>query len=145
MTCKELNELLRNTVGDIIQEHDTVRGIKNKIIKALIGNQGLASMAKWLGFAQKKDPNEKIYDFGVKPLARIGESCGYTLQLVFVKEDDHENIERIKDLNYKFAQRLHELLTEFVQHPENIQPAPTPYGRAVESATADILNDLLME
>jgi len=135
MTCKEINDLLRNIIRDAIVENSTIQGIKHKIIRALVGQQGVAAMNKWLN-----NQGDKIYDFGVKPLSRIAESCGYKLHLVFVRENDTNNIENINALNYKYAEHLSQLIDEFVSSPDLI-PERKEYSTTVNKVVNEILRE----
>lgn len=146
MTCRELNHVLRSTINRIIAEFGNVYGAKHKIIRALVGSQGTASVNKWL-----REEDDVVYNFGVKPLARIAASCDYDLHLVFIKRDDDTNKEYIDKLNYSFVHELNELLQKLLQYSSDSDIISskrdgTVVGKALQNVfaqmgIADILSD----
>jgi len=132
MICSELNHLIRSTIKKIIDEYSNVYGVKNKIIRAIMGSQGAPATNKWL------DEEDTIYDFGVKPLSRIASSAGYQLHLVFIKDTDVNSREYLEQLNYKFVDNLTLLLEQYIQHPENL-PSKTTESKVVSQVVSELL------
>ena len=113
MNWIDFNTLLRDTITNIINLYDGDSGTKTTIFKSLIGNQGLSTMAKWINTSD----SDKIYNLGIKPLTKVGDSIGYNLRIVFVpkKEKNTTEIDQyINSLNVSFMEHAKQLIHNMV-------------------------------
>jgi len=113
MNWIELNKLLRNTIINIITLYDGDSGVQSAVFKSLTGNQGFSTISKWI---DTSDP-EKIYNLGLKPLTKIGNSVDYDVHVVFVPRNSEDSIkikQYLESLNLSFIQQLKELIYNMV-------------------------------
>lgn len=98
MNYLEINEQLKTLISDLVD-----LGYKKTVIgKILLGSSGYAPVIKFLD----EDNEEPDLNLGIKPLTKVGNSIDYELQLVFVKNDNHEIINSIQEYNNEFFDSL---------------------------------------
>jgi hypothetical protein len=113
-------------------------GHKKTIIgKLLLGTSGYAPILK---FTDTEDLN-----FGVKPLAKIGETTKYNLHLVYAKESDYELIELLNSKNKEFSEELKEKLVNYLNSDELNGRKQYTLTKKRKTQIDDALNDILSE
>lgn len=105
---REINELLRDAVMDVIEEYSGITGIRTKIARMMIGTNSQSLLHSWLN-------NTNNTNLGFKPISRIAESFGYDVKVVFVNRDDKEVMEGIDELNKSFVNFMKEVLSNRLQ------------------------------
>jgi hypothetical protein len=112
MDVVELNDLLKTVVEDIIEEWDTIPGIRHKVSKILLGAHGQAAINKWMAGGSRETP------FGVKPLSKIGSLLDYDINLAFVKKGS-KDANTLHKLNIDFVKEFKTKVIEYLQDQTN--------------------------
>lgn len=131
MNSKDTNALLRQMVIGLID----AGWLKTNVGKALLGDNGQGHVNHWLN-----TNNDKINDFGIKPLINIANQIKYDVHIVFVpKEGDDQFKEKLDNCNEQFVENLKNALVRFLS---NSIPKPT-YTRTSKSKIDKMLDELL--
>lgn len=137
MNYLELNSLIREKINDLVN-----LGHKKTIIgKLLLGSSGYAPILK---FTEGDDLN-----FGVKPLAKIGETTNYELHLVYLKETDFETIKLINEKNIQFSDELKVKVAEYLNsdlvNPRKDSVSMRKRKTHIDNALTEILNEVFAD
>lgn len=131
MNITKLNTELRNLLLGLVQ-----KGYKKTDIgRLLLGSNGYAPISKFISSSGVP------VNFGAKPLSRIADQAGYTLELAFVKKGKTSNIEDIDSNNSEFLEELPSLIENYLNGEYNKDMQKTRKSKAT-SAINEMLSDL---
>lgn len=108
MDYRELNHYLRESLLKLMNKYQTVKALKFKLGKALMGPTGQAAMNKWLD-------GESGYYFGIKPLERIADACGYKAAIIIYNKNDTKIMNIIEKYNTEFVDKSSELIEQYIE------------------------------
>jgi hypothetical protein len=134
MNYIEINEQLKAMISDLVD-----LGYKKTVIgKLLLGSSGYAPIIKYL----ENDANIDL-NLGVKPLTKVGNAVNYDLRLVYVKQDNHDMINGIQEVNNAFFEDLRNGIIKYMNSDEyNTRKPYTVKNRRTNQFDA-VLNDIL--
>lgn len=131
MDYLQVNSLVRQMINELVN-----LGHKKTIIgKLLLGASGYAPILKFT------DSDE--LNFGVKPLAKIGETTNYDLHLVYLKDTDHDLINLLNSKNQEFAEELKYKIIDYLNSDDDNKKSMGNKKRKTQ--IDDALNDILSQ
>ena len=139
MRKSQLNTHLRDIVNSVLTEFSNVYGIKNRLLKAIIHSNSIASISRWINSGDDPTP----HDLGLIPLERIAKTCDYELHLAFVHKDDIDSKHTISNINYRFFEEFEKVIKEFVNYQPEIRVANSVINdKVVEQVICEIIEGL---
>jgi len=131
LNIDKLNTELRNLLIGLVE-----KGYKKTDIgRLLLGSNGYGPISKFISQTDNR------VNFGAKPLSRIAEQAGYTLELAFVKKGKDSRLDAININNDEFLEELPSLIENYLNGEYNKDMQKTRKSKAV-SAISEILSEL---
>ena len=107
MKFEECNEIIRNTIKDLIKDGYK----KNQICSVTLGGQRYSQMENFLNGS----------NLGVKPLSRVVETIGYDLMLVPVHRKDTEAQQQIRKISEDFIESFKHEIIDFLENSDKME------------------------